>query len=76
MDAAGFTFPQEQVQLAAGAGDPQLEQNLPVFSAPQEHFHTFAGAGLGEPQLEQKFPLFLFPQEQVQPLAAVAAALC
>ena len=44
---------------------PQLVQNLPVLTAPQEQVHC-AEAGLGEPQLVQNFPVLVAPQEQVQ----------
>ena len=39
-----FTVPQEQVQLAAGAGCglPHSEQNFPVFTAPQEQVQPAA----------------------------------
>ena len=52
-------------------GEPQFEQNFPLFFVPQEQIQS--AEGLGEPQLEQKFPLFTAPQEQVHPPAAGAA---
>ena len=45
-------------------GDPQLEQNFPLFFVPQEQIQS--AEGLGEPQLEQNLQLFTVPQEQVQ----------
>ena len=39
LDAAGLTLPQEQVQFARGAGEPQLEQNLSAgTTSPQQSF--------------------------------------
>lgn len=50
-----------------GRGLPQLAQNLPLLTLPQEQVHS--PAGLGEPHSEQNLPVFTAPQEQVQPAA-------
>ena len=49
-----------------------MEQNLPVFTVPQEQVQL--PAGFGDPQLEQNLPVFTVPQEQVQESPAGAAA--
>ena len=52
-----FCAPHEHVHVSAsGFFDPQLLQNLPVFSVPQEQVQLPAGAGLGEPRLLQNLP--------------------
>ena len=46
----------------AGFGEPQLEQKLPVFTAPQEQVQLVS-SGFLEPQLGQKLPDTIAPQE-------------
>ena len=43
-----------------GRGLPQLAQNLPLLTLPQEQVHS--PAGLGEPHSEQNLPVFTAPQ--------------
>ena len=63
-----FVAPQEQVHSFAGAGFPQLLQNLPLLIAPHAHNHPSGAfcSGLGLPQLLQNLPVFVVPQEQFQ----------
>ena len=56
----------------AGFFAPQLGQNFPLFTLPQEQVQP--SAGLGAPHSTQNFPVFPFtPQEQVQPADAAGA---
>jgi len=57
--------PQEHIHSPAGFLEPQLEQKLPVFTVPQEHFQLDA-SGFFAPQDEQKLPEFTVPQEHFQ----------
>ena len=60
----------------AGFFAPHSEQNLPLFTAPQEHVQVFAAAGSGffVPQEEQNLPVDTVPHcGHVQPFAAGAA---
>ena len=51
----------------AGFFAPHSEQNLPLFTAPQEHFQpSSAGMGLGLPHSGQNFPLTVAPQLHFQ----------
>ena len=63
-----FVAPQEQVHSFAGAGFPQLLQNLPLLIAPHAHNHPSGAfcSGFGLPQLLQNLPVLDAPQEQVQ----------
>ena len=64
---------------AAGRFAPHSEQNLPLFTAPQEHVQVFAAAGSGffVPQEEQNLPVDTVPHcGHVQPFAAGAAVCC
>ena len=56
-------------------GLPHSAQNLPVFSAPQEHFHLPLSAGFGLPHSEQNLPVFSAPQEHFQVLAGAGLGL-
>ena len=50
----------------AGLGEPQLVQNLPVFTAPQEQVQLAFAAGAGgffAPHSGQKLPETIAPQE-------------
>lgn len=52
----------EQVSSVDGFLLPQFEQNLPVFSVPQEQVHVASEAGFALPQFWQNLPVFSVPQ--------------
>ena len=60
----------------AGFFAPQFGQNLPLQTAPQEHFQLSAGAGFGCPHSGQNLPLAVAPQLHFQPDAAAGADCC
>ncbi len=65
-------FSRDFLTLYYGLGDPQFEQNFPLFTVPHWHVQSLEGAGL--PQLLQNFPVLTWPHSHVHEPAAAAGA--